>query len=397
MSIIKHIPESVILDDVQQNIAEYLEETAQRLEEQYNSGNFLGISSSSSLNIFSKICKNFLGKFGLNPYIEKKQSSYGLDDSSIGIYLYGSVGRGKTMLIKAFFDRVNIPKKMVHFQNFMQVMHEKMHHLQTKSKENLIEDLAKTIADKCSLLAIDEFEVKDIADAMLIMRLFDEFAKLGVFICITTNIMPNDLYKDGLQRSLFLPFVKLINERFSVVYLDSFTDYRFKKNISTENRIFYPINDKNKSLLKNIKSSLTDYSFKNNTDREALNYKVVKSKSITVFGREVTFKNTYKNCLFTDFSELICRDFGYADYVNICQKFNVIVLENVEKIGENETDKITRLINFIDNAYFYKVLLFISLESIPEEIYTKGFRVSEFKRTISRLVEMNSQEYFYNS
>lgn len=343
MDLLHFLPKSFKLDSSQQIIIKKLEEIRNGLEKK----SFLDF---------------FISKFNKN-----------------GFYLYGGVGRGKTMLMQAFYNSLTIKKQIIHYQDFMQSVHKNLHNLQGQDTNKLISNLANIYAQKGKVLCVDEFEIKDITDAMIIGRLFAEFIKCKIFIFVTSNTEPQNLYKDGLQRNSFLPFIDLLNKKFDILYLDNNQDYRLEKVNSIDNRIFYPINDENNFKLNKIIATLTD-----NQTIEG---------RIEVFGRYIIFKKTFKNILVTDFNELFLQELGYVDYVNICQEFNIIVLENVPIIGDDNNDLITRFINFIDNAYFYKVLLFASLQDAPEKIYQNGKRIAEFKRTISRLNEMNSDLY----
>lgn len=297
-----------------------------------------------------------------------------------GVYLYGSVGRGKTMLMKKFYDRVHVPKKIVHYQQFMQDIHKKMHNIQNKEPDKLVQNLAIDIAKQCDVLCMDEFEIKDITDAMIIMRLFKYLQEHDVFIFLTTNTEPDNLYKDGLQRSAFLPFISKLKKTFEILHLDTRKDYRFDIVANVENRILFPKSEASSKELARIESKICK--------KEELSY-----SSIEVFGRELIFKQTHNNVLVTDFSELFERDLGYGDYVEISKKFEIIILSSVRAISRDENNIATRFINFIDNAYFNRVLLFIEIDCSPEEIYMSGSKKSEFKRTISRLNEMNSRDY----
>ena len=301
-----------------------------------------------------------------------------------GIYLYGPVGSGKTMLMNSFFEAISIPKTILHYQNFMQEIHKSMHKLQTENQKDIIPKIAKDYAKKTRVLGIDEFEIKDITDAMIIGRLFNELIKQNIFIFITSNTSPNNLYKDGLQRESFLPFIKIINNTFYVKYLDNHHDYRFDKALGVKGaRIIYPLTLENQNKLEKIITDISD----NN----------LISQNIQVLGREISFQKVYKRILVTDYNELFARDLSYIDYVNICQNFNVIIVGNVHTIDANDTNTAVRFINFIDNAYFYKILLFMSLEDNPNKIYQGSARSIEFKRTISRLNEMNSESYLLNN
>jgi len=297
-----------------------------------------------------------------------------------GIYLHGSVGRGKTILMKMFYEQVLVSKEIIHFQKFMQSLHIKLHKLQAKSAHRLIQDLAADIADRSQVVCMDEFEIKDITDAMIIMRLFKQLAQRNVFIFLTTNTVPDNLYLDGLQRESFLPFIATIKQDFQVIHLDTDKDYRYDTLANLKERVLYPSSANTHAKIQQIKQELCD--------AEELS-----EANIEVFGRKTVFASAHQNSLFTTFEELFERDLGYADYVAICERFKIIVLESVRPIAEDEVNLITRFINFIDNAYFYKILLFVELETNPDQIYTKGKKREEFVRTISRLNEMNSNEY----
>lgn len=297
-----------------------------------------------------------------------------------GIYLHGGVGRGKTMLMRKFYDAVNVPKKIIHYQQFMQNIHTKMHNMQDKANHKLVQNLASGIAKQCNVLCIDEFEIKDITDAMIVMRLFAYLQKYNVFIFITTNTEPDNLYKDGLQRSSFLPFISKLKRTFEILHLDTEKDYRFDAVANIENRIFCPKNEVNSKEFEHIKAKICKKA-------------ELSQSSIEVFGRELVFKQTHNNILITNFLELFERDLGYADYVAISKKFKIIILSSVRRILEDENNIATRFINFIDNAYFNRVLLFIEIDCNLEEIYIAGNRKAEFRRTISRLTEMNSASY----
>ncbi|WPY00348.1 Cell division protein ZapE [Candidatus Trichorickettsia mobilis] len=297
-----------------------------------------------------------------------------------GIYLYGGVGRGKTMLMQAFYNNLKLTKTMLHYQDFMLSIHKNLHNLQGTTTSKIIADLAANYAREWQILCLDEFEIKDITDAMIIGKLFVELNKRNVFIFITSNTKPEELYKDGLQRDSFLPFIDYLQYQFEILHLDNHHDYRLDKFITAGDRVLYPLTQDTQDKIQHIITALTH----NNS---------LTSITLEVFGRPITFQHAYQNILVTNFQELCMQAYGYADYVNICQRFKVVVLKNVIPISANNNDLITRFINFIDNAYFYKVLLFITLQDTPGKIYPEGRRAEDFKRTISRLYEMNSDSY----
>lgn len=298
-----------------------------------------------------------------------------------GIYIHGSVGSGKSMISKAFFDAAECKKLFIHYQDLMQNIHKAIHSY--SEKDDLIKRLATEYSSNAKLLCIDEFEIKDIADAMIIGRLFSEFKKQKVFILITTNTAPDDLYKDGLQRSLFLPFIDMINKEFDVFNLDNNMDYRMLQ-IASAKRVLYPLTSENKKYMNDIIHYMVDEDH------------FVETK-LKVFGREVVFPNTYKTTLVTSFDELCNHDLSYNDYIEICKYFSSIIMKDVPIIDSDNTNVVIRFINFIDNVYINKNLLFISLEASPQEIYIGGERNMEFKRTVSRLHEIESDYYFKNA
>ncbi|XVN42124.1 MAG: cell division protein ZapE [Candidatus Rickettsia vulgarisii] len=304
-----------------------------------------------------------------------------------GIYLYGNVGNGKTTLMKYFFQASSVEKKLIiHYQNFMQTVHKDLHKFQNtiESRNNLIKKIATNYAKQFSVICIDEFEIKDITDAMIIGPLILELIQNKIFIFITSNTKPSDLYKDGLQRNSFVPIIKEIEQQFEIIYLNSNHDYRLDKIMQKhDKRIIYPIDEESNAEIKNLISDLTE------NDK-------LKPVNIEVFGRIIDFKTANKKVLVTDFAELFKRQLGYINYTNICQKFPIIVVKNIYIINYDNTDLAVRFINFVDNAYFYKVKLFMALEVEPAKIYQDGHCNDEFKRTISRLYEMNSDSYVNN-
>ncbi|WP_341764704.1 cell division protein ZapE [Candidatus Tisiphia endosymbiont of Beris chalybata] len=300
-----------------------------------------------------------------------------------GVYLYGNVGNGKTVLMQYFYQLLSSKRLITHYQQFMQLIHADIHQLQNHrdSKNNVIKKIAYAYATKYKVICLDEFEIKDITDAMIIGPLIFELIKHKIFIFITSNTKPDSLYQDGLQRESFLPIIEKIFQIFDVLHLDSRHDYRKDKIIKlSQSRILYPMNDNNKLIMQKLILAL------NQEGRLA-------PRAVEVFGRLIHFKTANQHILATTFEELFLRQFSSIDYVNICQKFSIIVVENVHIIEPGNTDLAVRFINFVDNAYFYKVILFMCLETEPTKIYQNGHRSQEFQRTISRLYEMNSDAY----
>lgn len=299
------------------------------------------------------------------------------------IYLYGKVGRGKTMLMRYFYDSLVVSKNMMHFQQFMRRIHEDLHKFKTQniSLNLIIQKLAVQLAKEAKILCLDEFEINDIADAMIIMRLFKELYNRKVLIFVTTNTKPDNLYQHGLQRESFLPFIKTLYDKFLILNLDQATDYRYLIN-SAQHRIFAGLGE-DASKIAEIKNRLSEGA-------------IIGPISSIIFGREVTFANSAGDIIFTNFAELCERNFSYADYGHITKIYKIFVVENVRRVEQNETDIITRFINFIDNAYYNNILLFLSSECPLNEIYKSGKKQQEFQRVLSRLNEMDGADYYEN-
>jgi cell division protein ZapE len=321
--------------------------------------------------------KNLLKKF-VNKLTKSKEK-----DLPNSVYVYGGVGRGKTMIAKEFYKKIPISKLFVHYQDFMKDIHESLHKFNSSSSYDILVNLAKDIAKKYMFICIDEFEVQDIADAMIISRLFRALKDNGVGLLITSNTPPEQLYNSGLQRGQFLPFINMVKNEFIVFALNTPHDYRLDK-IEAATRVLYPLNSATAKKMDNIKKNITDGGR-------------LTATTLEVFGRKIIFPTTYKTILITDFDSLCKQNLASNDFIQICKYFTVVIIENIPYIGKDETDIAIRLINFIDNIYFHKLLLFISLADAPEKIYCEGKREKEFQRTISRLHEINSQSYYLSS
>ncbi len=306
-----------------------------------------------------------------------------------GIYLYGTVGSGKTMLMELFYKKINVNKKMVHYHSFMNELHIMIQKIKSINHHyKLIKKLAISISKTIRVLCIDELEIKDISDAMIIQKLVDYLIKNNVFLFFTSNISPDNIYKDGLNRELIFPFINIIKSNFLVLSLNSDKDYRYKKINSNiyNKRIIFPINKQSKKNIKKIIKTLC-------------NNNKIQPSNIKILGRNICFKKVYKDTLLTTFTELCISEFSYVDYVAICKVYSIIVLEDVPELKADEINLVIRLIQFIDSAYFYKVLLFVTLTKHPSDIYKHEKMNQEFQRTISRLQEMDSINYlqdFYN-
>jgi len=350
---------NISLDDKQQDLVQILESIVRKIESQNQ-------------------------KKGILHIVGKWISKSSLSSEKTNIYIYGGVGRGKTMIMREFFNDLLAPKLFIHYQDFMRMIHVDVHNMKGNAMHDVLVTIAKILSQKYKYICIDELEVNDIADAMIIARLFESMMRQGVHISITSNIKPENLYKNGLQREQFLPFISIITRRFIVFPLDTNHDYRLDSIGSIENRILYPLCQYVNAKIDDAKSTLTCNS-------------TYLPKTLEVFGRKLVLPLTYKSVLVSSFDDLCRSNLSSNDFIAIAKNFTIIIMENVPIIQEDETDVVIRFINFVDNLYFYKVLLFISLAESPDKIYPKGKRIAEFQRTISRLHEMNSHEYLLQS
>ena len=303
-----------------------------------------------------------------------------------GIYVYGDVGRGKSMLMDRFFDEVEITKKRrVHFHSFMQEVHHRIYLLREEYKKNkkeadFLPRLAKAIAKEAQLLCFDEFQVKDIADAMILSRFFALLFAEGVTVVATSNRPPEDLYKDGLKRENFLPFIDLLKEKLEIVRLGGKEDYRRKKLGSLETTYFTPLGKKADKFLKDLFAEL------------ASNHKP-EPHNLDVNGRKLTLPRTYAHVAWCSFAELCATPLAAADYLKIAEEFDAVLLENIPILSSAKRNEATRFITLIDIFYENKTHLICTAEVSPEKLYPKGDNRFEFDRTISRLIEMQSADY----
>ncbi len=303
-----------------------------------------------------------------------------------GIYIYGDVGRGKSMLMYQFFDAVEIKnKRRVHFHSFMQEVHRSIHALReeykrSKKEADFLPRVAEAIAAEARLLCFDEFQVKDIADAMILSRFFELLFAEGVTVVATSNRPPEDLYKDGLKRENFLPFIDLLKSKLDILFLDSLQDYRRKKLGSLETTYFTPLGKKADAFIKNLFTELA-------------NGHKPEPQVLEVNGRELALPRTYAHVAWCSFEELCAQPLAAGDYLAIAEEFDTLLLENIPILSAAKRNEATRFITLIDVLYENKTKLICTAEAAPEELYKKGDNRFEFDRTISRLIEMQSSDY----
>jgi cell division protein ZapE len=295
------------------------------------------------------------------------------------LYIYGKVGRGKSMLMRHFFENLPTTNKIYfHFNSFMQEVHKNLHKLRVfsrKSGDELMFLATKQVIGNAKVICFDEMQVEDVADAMILQGVFNYFIVNKIVVVTTSNCHPLELYENGLQRELFLKFVnEVLLNNFLVLNLDGKIDYR-SQFIDSKQHYFYPNNSENKKTILNLLLQVTEN-------------KPPQTKEIEVLGRRLLIKNTYKNIAFFDFKELCEADLGVADYQAIVKEFSLIFLLNVPILKPEDRNEAKRLIWFIDEVYEAKTKLLVLAQSKPEEIYVKGIGEKAFKRTASRLNEL---------
>ena len=333
--------------------------------DQYNSfveNNFIK-SNNAQLTVLNKLNAVWSNNKKNNIFLNSKKKE--------GFYLYGKVGTGKTFLLNLFYQNSKVGKK-IHYNNLMIEIHKVVKN--SKDKEKAIENYVKDLSSKYKLLFIDEMHIFNIVDALIIKKIFFLFSKYKVFIIISSNFQPDDLYKDGLQRNDFLPFIELIKKKFSIVNIDINIDYR-RQTLNQSKTYFTPINKETKDEFTKL--------FNRFVDDTHLTSVVVKSNS-----REITFRNCSSNILSTDFKKLCEENFSHQDYINISRKFNLIFLKNVPELNHQNKDSCRRFISLIDMLYENNCSIVILASKPISNLNTISNLAEEFARTSSRLYEM---------
>lgn len=296
-----------------------------------------------------------------------------------GLYLWGGVGRGKSMLMDLFTDATDIrQKRRVHFHAFMQSVHKGMHAARQRGVEDPIAPVAEEILRDTRLLAFDEMQVTDITDAMVVGRLFEKLLAGGTVIVTTSNRPPEDLYKDGLNRALFLPFIDLIRARLDVVELASPTDYR-QHRLQGAQVYFHP-SGKVKGEIDAIWSDLTG-----GAKGDPL--------TLPVNGRSVELPRFANGIARATFWDLCARPLGPGDYLAIAQAARVLILEDIPQLSASNYNEAKRFVTLIDALYEARVRLICSAADEPERLYIEGTGAFEFERTASRLREMQGADW----
>lgn len=296
----------------------------------------------------------------------------------LGLYLWGGVGRGKSMLMDLFVATLSVPNRRVHFHAFMQEIHAGMHAARARGVEDALAPVAKSVSGQVRLLAFDEMQITDITDAMIVGRLFEALFAAGVVVVTTSNRAPDELYKNGLNRQLFLPFIDLIKTRMAVREMAGPTDYR-QDRLLGEERWFTPADAAARARIGAIWQELTGGAGAPHT--------------MVVNKREVTIPAFHNGVARAGFYDLCGAALGPADYLALAGAVRVLVLENIPQLSRSNFNEAKRFVTLIDALYEAGVRLICSAAAEPEFLYVEGEGSFEFVRTASRLREMQSEEW----
>ncbi len=295
-----------------------------------------------------------------------------------GLYMWGGVGVGKSMLMDLLVEELDVPVERQHFHAFMQWVHAEMNEARAAGVDDAIAPVAQKLTSKIRLLAFDEMQITDITDAMIVGRLFEMLFEGGVTVLTTSNRPPDDLYKDGLNRALFLPFIDLLKQHLVVHDMASQTDYR-QGLLSNSQTYFAPNSEEATASLRSIWVDLTGG----------------QSSTLTlkVKGRDVVLDKFHNGVAWVKFFDLCGRPLGPADYLALADAVRVLILEDIPQLSRQNFNEAKRFVTLIDALYEAKVKLIASAAASPEMLYLEGEGSFEFERTASRLSEMQSDTW----
>ena len=299
-------------------------------------------------------------------------------NSKSGFYLYGDVGVGKTMILNFFLDQVNERKLRKHFNEFMLNFHDFFHDRKDKNEENIINQFVKDLKSKASLIYFDEFQVTNIVDAMILGKLFDQIFKEDIKIIVTSNTKISELYKEGLQRDQFKPFIKIMEDQSIEHELKIEDDYR-KSNDNQKQRYFYPLNEETNFKINKFFRTITK------GKKQSL-------KTLNIKGRDFKIENFYEGIARFDFNELCDQNLGAEDYLEIIKNCKFIVINQVPQFSDTNSNQQQRFITLLDVIYDKNISIAVTANQNLDQFTSSRLLEKPFKRTISRLYELTSKE-----
>ena len=344
-------------------------------------------------NLFKNFCKK--NNLEINSYqlsiINELKSYYDLNfnksilnkifskkNSKPAFYLYGGVGVGKTMILNFFFDLLEEKKLRQHFNEFILSFHNFVHERKEKNEENVINQFVKNLKSQTKLIYFDEFQVTNIVDAMILGKLFEQIFKEDIKIILTSNIKISELYKDGLQRDQFKPFIKIMENQSIECELKIEDDYR-KSNDNQKQRYFYPLNQETNFKINKFFRTITK-------EKNHL------SKTIKVKGRDLKIENFYEGIARFTFDDLCNQNLGAEDYLEIIKNCKFITIDHIPQFNDINSNQQQRFITLIDVIYDKNIPLAVTAEQNIDQFTSSRLLENPFKRTISRLYELTSVE-----
>ena len=328
--------------------------------------------NSSQLTVIDELKSYY--KLNFNKSILNKFFSE--NNSSLAFYLHGGVGVGKTMILNFFFDLVEEKKLRQHFNEFMLSFHNFTHERKENNEENVINQFVKNLKSQTKLIYFDEFQVTNIVDAMILGKLFEQILKEDIKIIFTSNTKISELYKDGLQRDQFKPFIKIMEEQSIEIELKIEDDYR-KSNDNQKQRYFYPLNQETNFRINKFFRTIT----KNKNHL---------SKTINVKGRDFKIENFYEGVARFNFDDLCNQNLGAEDYLEIIKNCKFITLDSIPQFNDINSNQQQRFITLIDIIYDKNIPLAVTAEQNIDQFTSSRLLENPFKRTISRLYELTS-------
>ena len=299
--------------------------------------------------------------------------------SKKGFYLYGDVGVGKTMILEFFFNLINKKKQRIHFNEFMLNFHNFVHNNKEKNEENIVRKFVKNLRSKYSLIFFDEFQVTNIVDAMILGKLFQEIFNQNMKIIITSNTKISELYKDGLQRDQFKPFIKIMLEKSIEHELIIEDDYRKNKE-NQKQRYFFPLNQETNFRINKFSRTIT-------------RNKKLSLKVLNIKGRDFEIKNFHEGISRFNFKELCDQNLGAEDYLKVAENSNFITIEKIPEFNDINSNQQQRFITLIDILYDKNIPIAVTAEQSLERLTSSRSLEKPFKRTISRLYELTSKNF----